>query len=178
MIGGIIRDLRGSDLAIQWIGKLGSMALILAFATILTSKDPEVFKAALIIAGVAGTAVGGLIGYIGGYHAGQRAGKEELLGQPRASIIGGGKMAKIKIEPLENVQYYEVSGIPLADSKVIPNADGSALVNFEAVPGTEYKAVIIAVNKAGTSPAFTTEAWTAPVPIPPPGQPAAAFVEE
>ena len=87
-------------------------------------------------------------------------------------------MAQLKIEALENVEYYEVSGIPMADSKVTPDApDGSAVVNFEALPGTTYTATIIAVNKAGTSPAFMTEPWTAPVPVPPPGQPSASIIE-
>ena len=86
-------------------------------------------------------------------------------------------MARLVIEPLENVEYYQVEGIPLADTKVVPNADGSAVVNFDAVPGTEYKAVLIAVNKAGTSEALTTEPWTAPIPIPPPGKPSASIAE-
>jgi membrane protein DedA with SNARE-associated domain len=70
--------MRGSDLAVYWIGVLGSLALVLAFVTILISKDAEVIKGALIIAGIAGTAVGGLIGYIGGYHSGQKTGTDKV----------------------------------------------------------------------------------------------------
>jgi hypothetical protein len=87
-------------------------------------------------------------------------------------------MAQLKIEALENVDFYQVEGLPLENRKVTPTSpDGSAVVNFEAVPGTTYTATIIAVNKAGTSPAYTTELWTAPVPVPPPGQPSASIVE-
>jgi hypothetical protein len=86
-------------------------------------------------------------------------------------------MAQLKIEPLENVEYYQVQGLPIPNGQIIPEADGSALVDFIAVPGTEYKAVIVAVNKAGTSEAFTTPPWTAPLPIPPPAQPNAAITE-
>lgn len=87
-------------------------------------------------------------------------------------------MAQLKIEALENVDFYQVEGLPLENSKITPTSpDGSAIVNFETVPGTTYTAKIIAVNKAGTSPVFETESWTAPIPVPPPGQPVAAIVE-
>jgi hypothetical protein len=87
-------------------------------------------------------------------------------------------MAQLKIEALENVDFYQVEGLPLENSKVTPTSpDGSAIVNFEEEAGKTYRATIVAVNKAGTSPAFTTEPWTAPIPVPPPGQPVATIVE-
>jgi hypothetical protein len=85
----MMKGLRGSDLGIVGIVILGSMALLLAFMTILISGDAEVVKAALSIGGVAAAAVSGLVGYIGGYHQGQREGAEKAPNKPRASIEGG-----------------------------------------------------------------------------------------
>jgi membrane protein DedA with SNARE-associated domain len=61
--------MRATDLAIQWIGAICCLALVLAIGALLVSREPEVIKASLVVAGVAGTGVGGLVGYIGGYHA-------------------------------------------------------------------------------------------------------------
>jgi len=75
-------EMRGSDLGIIGIILLGAMALVLAFATIVVSKDPEVIKAALGIAGVTAAAVSGLVGYIGVYHVGKNDGNNVAPEKP------------------------------------------------------------------------------------------------
>ena len=67
--------MRATDLAIQWIGTLCALALLGSLAAMLvnalTVKDPEMYKGCLVVAAIATTGVGGLVGYIGGYHVGR-----------------------------------------------------------------------------------------------------------
>ena len=60
--------MRGSDLGVLCIGILGGLALLLAFITMIVSNDAEVLKGALTVAGVAGSAISGLTGFIAGAH--------------------------------------------------------------------------------------------------------------
>jgi len=58
--------------AITWIGIICALALILSLVGILAMiivpplKDPEAMKSLLTVAGIAGSGVIGLVGYIGG----------------------------------------------------------------------------------------------------------------
>ncbi len=73
----------GSDLGIWGIIILGSLALALAIIVLLVSKDPEAIKAALVVAGVAGSAVSGLTGFIAGAHqTGQTPNTDAKPGTP------------------------------------------------------------------------------------------------
>jgi hypothetical protein len=67
--------MRATDLAILGIIIMGCLALAGSLITImvngLTVRDPDVFKSSLVIAAISGSAVSGLVGYIGGYHAGK-----------------------------------------------------------------------------------------------------------
>ncbi len=76
--------MRGSDLGILGIVILGSLALFLAFITMLVNRDAEVIKGALVVAGVAGSAISGLTGFIAGAHSVTE--KTERLAQPSATL--------------------------------------------------------------------------------------------
>ena len=70
--------MRGSDLGVLGIIIMGCLALILSILVLLISKDPEVIKAALVIAAISGSSVTTLGGFIGGYHMG----KSDALSNP------------------------------------------------------------------------------------------------
>ena len=77
--------------AIKWIGIICALALILSLVGILAMvivpplKDPEAMKSLLTVAGIAGSGVIGLVGYIGGSHAGN--GVEPINQAPDAPIV-------------------------------------------------------------------------------------------
>ena len=83
-------------------------------------------------------------------------------------------MPKITIAPMENVDHFDFSGVPgLGNASVPAGPDGSAMLEFPAIPGV-YDIVIVGVNSNGESLPVNLQYTYAP---PVPKQPTATITE-